>query len=64
VCNVCVENHEVIEYYPTSVLITINALTSSIYISFNSGGLHESIAVTMKVTRWFVFSEISLLLVS
>jgi hypothetical protein len=59
-----VENNEIIEYYPTSVLITINALNSSIYIRFNSGGLHESIAVRMKVRRWFVFSEMSLLLVS
>ena len=59
----CVENHEIIEYYPTSVPFTINALNSAIYIHFNSRGLHESIAVKM-VRRWVVFSEMPLFLVS
>jgi len=60
----CVENHKITENYPTSVPVTINALNSAIYIRFNSGGLHESIAVKMKIRRWFVFSEMPLLLVS
>ena len=61
---ICVEYLEIIEYNPTSVPITIIALNSAIYIRFNRADLHESIALKMKVGRCFVFSEMSLLLVS